>query len=432
MAFEKLFEPLKIGKMTVRNRYCYAPLNFVFQSWDGMINEEEMAYVVARSRHLGYYTFGAVCMTKIGARNIPFPIIQLTSIDNVPGLANLAESIHLCGAKAILQAYPSAGGRGKPGSGIQAISPSGVKYDWGRYMSYRVGWISLMKLAPPGFLQYRSKMPMPRPLETEEVEALVKEYAENCKLAVLAGWDGIEMHLCHDYLVDQFRSPVYNKRTDKYGGSEDNRNRFILELAEATIKSVREFRKDFVVGARLSSDQYDGFPFAETLRLAKQLEELGTDYHSVTRGLPEGPKERYDKIWSDGGFLQWSKELKKVLKIPVVTSNIHDPKLAEEAVSKGWTDMVAVGRPLVADPDFVLKVKENRLKDINECKQEEFCGIPQVCGGLPGRCFVNPEVGRERYNPKYIITKGFKGTDCLPYILRKKADLGAKTFYNEI
>ena len=148
-----------------------------------------------------------------------------------------------------------------------------------------------------------------------------------------------------------------------------------------------------------------------------ELEELGIDFLHITRGMPEGPK--YNEIWKDGGFLHWARELKQVLKIPVMTPNVHDPNLAKQAVSEGWTDMVALGRPLMADPNYVTKVKENRAAEINRCQREMYCFI-RVWLGLPGRCQVNPETGFEKYNPEYQIHRGFSGVDMLPSVLWKK------------
>jgi 2,4-dienoyl-CoA reductase-like NADH-dependent reductase (Old Yellow Enzyme family) len=111
--------------------------------------------------------------------------------------------------------------------------------------------------------------------------------------------------------------------------------------------------------------------------------------------------------------------MKKILKVPVIVPTIHDPDLAEKAVAEGCTDMVALGRPLIADPYYVSKVKENRVKDINKCTK---CALHTVPHGLnlPARCAVNPECGFERYNPNYIMKQGFSKAAMLPHVLRKK------------
>jgi len=422
LAYEKLFEPIKIGTVQLKNRYVMAPMNLM-NDWMGLVDEQEIAFNVARAMGgVSLIIYGAVLCTKLGIKVAPHPWIFMTDISHISGLSKLAESVHLCGTKIFIQVLPAAGGRTRPWSNEQPVGPSAVPFDMGglatwerpEYKVYR------KRLVNTSFYRTIVKPRVSRELTIEEIEKdIIGETAKNSKLVVLAGFDGIEVHACHYYyLLDQFRDPNLNKRTDKYGGDDDGRNRIIIETTDAVIRSVREETADFTVGVRLSAEQWGGYTFEETKVLAKQLEELGIDYLHITRGIPEGPKDKFDEIWKDGGFLQYSRELKKILKIPVITPNIHDPKLAEQAVTEGWTDVVALAKPLLADPEFVNKVKENRVNEITECKRDKYCQIGTWLG-LPNKCMVNPEVGRERYNPKYQIHEGFKGTDMFPYILRK-------------
>jgi 2-enoate reductase len=219
-------------------------------------------------------------------------------------------------------------------------------------------------------------------------------------------------------MVDEFRHPVMNRRTDRYGGSEENRNRLLLELAETSIRATKEENPNMVVGMRMGCACGEGgYDFEETKRLALQMQELGIEYYHVT--YAEGGPAPHSVPFQDGILLQFSKELKKILKIPVITSGIHDPKLAEKAVAEGQTDMVSTARCHVADAEFVNKIKENRLNDIIKCTD---CGS---CAGLftvGVSCLHNPETGRERYNPKYQIWKGFKGAAALHPALQRKGD----------
>jgi 2,4-dienoyl-CoA reductase-like NADH-dependent reductase (Old Yellow Enzyme family) len=253
----------------------------------------------------------------------------------------------------------------------------------------------------------------------DEIQTVIKENSQASRLAVLAGFEGIELHACHGYWLDSFRDQRANRRKDKYGGTEDNRNRLILEITEAAIGAAKGENPDTVVGVRVSSASgKGGFTFEESKRLALRLQEVGVDYYHVTAGPGQDIPEK-----QDGYLLRFSKELKKILKIPVITPSVHDPKLAEKAVAEGWTDMISLARPLMADPEYVSKVKDNRLNDINQCT---MCGLHETLDpkglSLPARCAVNPELGFERYNPKYQIREGFKGVGILPRILtRKKA-----------
>jgi 2,4-dienoyl-CoA reductase-like NADH-dependent reductase (Old Yellow Enzyme family) len=328
----------------------------------------------------------------------------------------------VAGSKAFMQILPASGSRGRPmRDGVQPIAPSaGIEYVFSTDQSHGQAETILKNRIHGKWIKEKyMSHPKPREITVEEMQQMIKEAAHNAKLAVLAGFDGVEMHLCHHYILDQFRDPRFNKRTDKYGGSLENRNRFILEYAEAVIKSLREERSDFTIGVRVGSEcgETGGYTLDDTKVLAAQLQDLGIDYWHTTHGFPPIPDAKMDSK-KDGGFLQWSRELKKVLKVPVFTPGVHSPELAEEAVTKGWTDVVSQGRTLVADPELPKKVKENRVKDINKCVKDNLCWVGfDLC--LPGRCSVNPELGREKYNPKYILTEGFKGAKMLPHVCRK-------------
>lgn len=424
MAFEKLFEPIKIGNVKIKNRYAFAPANWIFHDWTGLVNEEELAFVVARVKGgVGLYIYGAVLCCRIGVPVQGFPFIHCLGYEHVPGLAQVAESAHIAGAKIFCQMLMSMGSRCNPMKGVPPIGPTGG-IPWEHEVTPMYREIFQENVGRGGLFWQRFMTPkIPRELTTEEIERdIVAETAHNCKFAVLAGFDGIEIHLLDGYLVGEFRSQWRNKRTDKYGGSTENRNRLALEIVEATIRSVKEERADFVVGVRVGCQQaVGGYTIQDTVALAKQLEELGIDYlHMHPGGWPGRPGESFaDSKAKDGVYLKYAKEFKKVLKIPVITPLIHDPKLAEQAVSEGWTDMVGSCRPLIADPQFVNKVKENRLADIRRCTKCGYCYIQHPLG-LPARCAVNPEVGRERYNPNYWITEGFTGKQMWPEIFKKR------------
>jgi 2-enoate reductase len=423
MAYEKLFEPIKVGSTELKNRYAMAPCNFLFQDWTGLITEEDIAYYVARA--LGGSSVcivGAVLCTDIGkpVANIPWP--YLTSIEHVPGMAMLAESIRVAGAAAFMQILPACGSRGNPmRDNVQPFAPTeGVEYVFSTDQSHGQAETILKNRMHGKWVnaKYMSH-PKPRAITVEEMQQLIKESAQNAKLAVLAGFDGIELHLCHHYILDQFRDPRFNKRTDQYGGSRENRHRFILEYAEAVIKSLREEREDMTIGVRVGSEcgETGGYTLDDTKWLAEKLQEIGIDYWHTTIGFPPIPDAKMDsKV--DGGYLNWSRQLRDVVKVPIFTPSVHSPDLALEAVSKGWTDVVGLGRPLVADPELPNKVKENRVKDIVKCVKDNLCWVGfDLC--LPGRCSQNVELGREKYNPKYLLKEGFKGARMLPHVLRK-------------
>jgi len=448
MAYEKLFEEVEICGQKIRNRYVAAPLNFLnssFNGYDGVANEEDIAYNVARAMGgVGLIVYGAVLCTELGIKvqNHIWPF--LSNETQVAGFSQMTEAIQFCGAKVVIQVLPASGSRGRPISpGEQAVAPTGgIPYPWGGVANVTPIGGMLRERLGPWLAKEILEVDPPRELSFDEIQKIISDTAQSARLAVFAGFDGIELHACHHYLIDQFRDPTLNKRTDKYGGSPENRNRIIVELVDAILKAGKAERPDFIVGVRVGCEQatsfmgapYNGYTFEETKALAKQLEAMGLDYFHATIALPpsvrreEGLESKKTVLGpedEDGQLLNYSKELKSVLKIPVMTPYLRNPELAEKAVKEGMTDMVALGRPLMADPEFVNKVKEGRVGEINQCKKEAFCIVRQVMK-LPGRCFVNPELGREKYNPKYQITRGFTGADILPPVVRKKPKKPAK------
>lgn len=428
MAYENLFKPITIGEIEFKNRYWASPLNFIFNDWTGYMNDTELFFWLARAKGgVAAIDFGALLTTEIGKKMAPHPWIYLTSYDQVPGLYFFTESMHLAGAKVLAQLLPSASARSHTCSGLQGIAPTaGIVYPWATIPSKELNDFIKNNLLGVEYSKQARKYTPPRAVTKDEIKTMIMETARNSKLAVLSGFDGVELHLCHHYVVDMFRDPRFNKRTDEYGGNADNRNRFALELTEAVIKSVKEERPDMVVGVRISCDTAAAYPwpdergytFEETKVFAKQLENIGIDFCHVTTGIPHpyamaGPKD------PDGQYLNWSRELKRILKIPIVATSVHSPDLAEQAIAEGWTDIIALGRPLIADPNFVNKVKENRVKDIRKCIKDNACWL-NFEFGLPGRCIVNPECGRERFNPEYHQCEGFRGKKMYPYILRER------------
>jgi 2,4-dienoyl-CoA reductase-like NADH-dependent reductase (Old Yellow Enzyme family) len=415
--FQKLFEPLKIGSTTVPNRYAYAPTNYVFFSWDGMMNEQELAYYTARAMGgTGLIIYGAILSTEFGVPYMQHPWVFCYDMAHVPGLATFADNIRLAGGVPFIQLLPVPSAGGANWKGIQPVAPSVGVAPWvvnvpifHKLIEERIkdSWISKN-------VGGEAPASVAREVTYDEIQLILRQHAKGCKIATYAGFAGIEVHACHSYFVDSFRDATINKRKDKYGGSVENRNRFIVELMDASIRAAKEENRNMNVGVRLSVEAKDGYTWEETKKLALQLQEMGIDFCHITLG--RGAAHETNR---DGILLDYSRDLKKTLKIPVIVPTVHDPRNALQAVSDGSTDMVSLGRPLIADPYYANKVKEGRVDEISKCTN---CALHTVSHGLnlPARCAVNPEVGFERYNPKYQIRQGFKKAEMLPYVLRKK------------
>jgi len=426
--YEKLFEPIQIGSVKLKNRFAYAPTNLVFHSWDGLMNEQELAYYTARAMGgLGMVIYGAILSSKFGVPYMQHPWVFCFDVAHVPGLSNFAENIRLAGSMPFIQLLPVPSSGGRNWTGTQPVAPSA---GMGKSPPYKGQPIQklIQSRIPNSWSAHNvggtSDNTEAREITLEEIQTVIKENTHACRLATLAGFAGIELHLCHGYMLSAFRDPRMNKRKDKYGGSEENRHRLLLEITDEAIRAAKQENPLMVVGVRVDTMCNDGgYGFDDTKRLALKLQDLGIDYYHVTFGPDpgKGSPEAGGGHRIDGVLLDYAKELKKILKVPVITPSVHNPKLAEKAIAEGWTDIVSNAHQFLADPQFVNKLKSGREKDIVKCTECGFCGARSPVGlNLPVRCAVNPEAGFERYNPEYQIRKGFTKADSLPYILRTK------------
>jgi 2-enoate reductase len=413
MAFETLFQPIKIGPVEIKNRLAAAPMNTMFsENTGGIVNEQILAYYAARAKGgVGLVITEAILGTKLAARFPAYSNLILHDQRQVPGLAELAETCHVYGAKVFAQLSPGFGRQGASPIGEPSPAPSaGIPYLLEQENMPRAFASVFTRLVP----QYQG--PATREMSVEEIQSEIEEYANTAFQLVMAGFDGMEIHAPHGYLLMQFLSPRTNKRTDQYGGTLENRMRFLVDLVTAVKNKVPP---DFPVGIRVSADEHmpEGITLDEMKIVAKKLEELGIAYIHMSSGSYEAFKWLFpDK---DGVMLDEAKAFKEVVNIPIITPAIHDPVNAEQAVKDGKTDMISLGRALFADPEWPNKVKEGRVGEITRCIRDYFC-ILRFLFGLPVRCSQNPNLGREKYMPEYWRPGTEKGEEMLPRLLRKK------------
>jgi NADPH-dependent 2,4-dienoyl-CoA reductase/sulfur reductase-like enzyme len=235
-------------------------------------------------------------------------------------------------------------------------------------------------------------------MEAEDIHEVVEWWARCAELAREGGFDGTEVHISHSYLLHQFLSPLYNKRTDEYGGSFENRLRFAREVIDAVRSRVGA---DWVVGVRISLSDFipGGLDIEDAVRVARELEAEGQiDYVNVTAAgyhnifLAIQPSDE-----PDGYLVELTAQVKAaVAHLPVFTvGGIKDAALAEEILASGKADMVAMTRAQIADPEFANKVQEGREEEINHCIRGNQGCIGRVFKGLPISCTINPSAGRE-------------------------------------
>jgi len=392
MKYKKLFEPISIGKVWIRNRIAMAPMNNERQidPTQGTITQRCINYYVERAKGgVGLIITGVFKVENNIERCIKDDIVQwpLLSEKSLPEYVELADYIHSCGSKIFVQL--SAG----PGrvttaevinSGIKPVSAS-------TNQAYFVPEVTC------------------RALTTEEINEIVKAFGRAAEIVAKAGMDGIEVHGHEGYLIDQFTSLLWNKRTDKYGGSDiKNRLSFPIEiLKEIKNRLGSDFPVIYRYGikhfidesgqASLHGEREIGRDFSESVEMAKLLEAAGYDALDIDAGCYESIYFAHPPCYQPHGFLiDLVKELKKFVKIPIITASRMDiPELAEETIEKEKADIVALGRALLADAYWPQKVCEGRIEDIRPCIgcQEGCLRRPEL--GAPTSCSVNPACGRE-------------------------------------
>jgi 2,4-dienoyl-CoA reductase-like NADH-dependent reductase (Old Yellow Enzyme family) len=242
-----------------------------------------------------------------------------------------------------------------------------------------------------------SRPDMPREMTRDEIQSEIAEYGRSCRLAVLAGFDGLEIHAPHGYLEHQFLSPRSNKRTDEYGGSLENRMRFLLECYHSARSAIGNA---IPIGVRLSGDEHmpEGIHHEELRIVVKRLGEMGIDYVHLSDGSYEALKHFFPE--KDGTMLEPAESFKSVLPehVPVICPSIHNPAASAAAVREGRIDLVSLGRQMLADPDYANKVRAGEKYD--KCSRCCDC-LLRTARGLTVRCQTNPNLGRERFMPEY-------------------------------
>ncbi len=370
MAYEKLLQPGQIGCMRLKNRVVMPAMGVSMAQPGGEANEHIIRYYEERAKGgVGLIITEITRVEETYGTAVPNQLAA-TESKHIPHLERLAERIHKYGTKILLQLqHPGRENHSDMIGGRQIVAPSAV----------------MCKVTNE----------MPRPLTTEECQALVKDFIKGAVIAQKAGFDGVEIHAAHGYLLNEFLSPYTNKRTDRYGGSFANRIRILEEI----ITGVRYMcGPNFVISVRISADEFveGGLKLEDSVKIARTLESFGIDVINVSSGI----YETSTTIIEPGSFPQaWRKHLgatiRKNVNIPVITANnLKDPDVAEAILEEGVCDFVALGRGSLADPEFVKKTKEGRPEEINKCIGCLFC-FASLSNGGHIKCAVNPKCGRE-------------------------------------
>lgn len=284
-----------------------------------------------------------------------------------------------------------------------AIGPQ--LYHAGRQTSQKI--TGVQPLAPSAIAD-PSSGEIPKELSVSEIKVLVTQFARAAARAKKIGFDFVEIHGAHGYLITQFLSPFSNQRKDDYGGNEKNRFRFLAEV----FRAVRdEVGVDFPIVVRLSADEMvpGGLTLKDTVNISKNLEKIGADalhisvgnYASYAQGQMIPPM-----AVDDGPLISFAKEIKNAVAIPVIAvAKIRNPEMAEKIIVDQSADFVAIGRTLLADPDWPNKVQKDKLSEINPCIACNQGCISRLFAQQDVWCTVNPETGREGMFKKIVTGK---------------------------
>jgi len=362
---KNLFQPIKVGKMELDNRIVFLAVMTGYGAND-MVTERLKNFYAERARGgAGLLTTAIIMPSSLGR---PMPGIMGIYHDRfIPGLRQLVDVVHAEGTKIAAQLglqYYWAKGEGAP---TEEVAPSEVS---------------------------TRRSSAPRALNVAEIHQITEEFSEGVRRARDSGFDAVEFHCGVGYLINRFLSPCTNKRTDQYGGSLENRMRFLLEIIES---SKRKAGSDYPLICRISGEEFmeGGHTLEDSIKLAPILERAGVHCLSMQAGWHECPRPLVHMSVPRGAFVYIAEEVKKVVSIPVVAAyRINDPILAERIIVEGRADLIGMARPLIADPELPNKAKEGKLDDLRPCISCNHC-LDTVMAGMPMACAVNPQVGME-------------------------------------
>jgi 2,4-dienoyl-CoA reductase-like NADH-dependent reductase (Old Yellow Enzyme family)/thioredoxin reductase len=392
-AFKRLYEPGYIGSMLLRNRIVMPPMGTSMASPSGFVTERMINYYAERAKGgVGLIIIENTLVDRTKGFNM-WDQLTIDDPQGGPRLYEMVERIHRHGAKVAIQ-LSAAGAKAR-----LAITPD------------------IIPDAPSAIKWERLKV-IPREITSEEIQRYVELFVEAAKRAKMAGFDAIEIHCAHGYLLSSFISPYSNRRTDQYGGSLENRMGFPLDV----IRAVRsEVGGDYPLWVRYSCEEYleGGITIEEGKKIGQVFEQNGINALNLSVGHGIVNKSNIRSIPPAflplGHIIPLAAAVKSVVGLPVIVSGkIKDPVIAEKALQEGKTDFVGIGRGLVTDPEWARKGAEGRVEDIRKCTAcNTYCIYEKSWLGRPMRCQVNPMVGREAEfelkpasEPKKVIVVG--------------------------
>jgi len=433
--YKHLFSPKNIGKMVVPNRVVMTAMGNYLANTDGSVSEEDIAFYGARAKGgVGLIITECTCVNFATGKGNTHQI----AVDDdkyIPGLKRLADEVHKYGSKIAVQIY-------HPGrQGLAALNGNKT-------------------MAAPSAKECLAVRQPTHEMTKEEIKETVDRFVQAARRLKEAGIDAVEVHAAHGYLINQFLSPYTNLRTDEYGGSFENRIRFLDEI----ILGIREVcGPDYPIIVRFSATEYmdyagkpgEGLQIEDGIRIAKHLEKLGVDALDVSSGIYESMNTAWEPVGFDQGWkIENAARIKKEVNIPVIgVAVIREPEYAEHILAEGKVDFVGSARQFFADPDWANKAKNGQEKKIRKCISCLHCMETLMNADLstePVACAINYEGGRELNYGEHLLKKdgdnrvvavigagpaGMEAARILakrkfkPIIFEKKTEVGGQIVY---
>ena len=415
--YQHIFTPLTVKNMTIKNRIVMMPMGTNYGEQNG-----EMSFL-----HINYYkerAKGGTGLIIVENASVDSPQgsngttqLRIDHDNYLPRLYKFCEEIHKYGTCIAIQINHAGASAVSARTNMQPVSASDVPSKEGGEI--------------------------PRPLSVEEIHHIVKKYGEAAKRAQAAGFDAVEIHAGHSYLISQFLSPLTNKRTDEFGGSVENRTRFCRMVIEEVRKQVGPF---FPIMLRLSADELmeGGNTLEDTLEYLEYVQDE-VDIFDVSCGLNGSIQYQIDANYMKDGWRSYMpKAVREKFGKPCISmGNIRNPKVAEQILADGDADLIGMGRGLIAEPAWVNKVATGRECDLRKCISCNIgCAGHRIGLNQPIRCTVNPAVNSGEDYMKHKINKpcnvvviggGTAGLEaactaaevgCTTFLIEKKAELG--------
>lgn len=409
--FDNLLKPGQIGSMTLKNRMIMAPMGSNFAESDGHCGERIQAFYEERAK-------GGAAMLTMGVCSIAYPAgtaepYQVAVSDDkfIPGLKQLTDRVHKHGAKIAMQIQHA----GK--TAVRDLAEGRDLWVPSIPMPHKTDMMNSLTEAELGaFIRSSSGgKPTIRVMDKDDIKQMVEWFAAAADRARRAGFDGIEIHAAHTYIIAGFLSAYTNKREDEYGGSLENRARLLLEVVAAIRERVGS---DYPVWLRLDAQELrmpGGITLDDCIAVAKMVEQAGLDAVHISAYANTNSGDAFTEaplVQKPAGFLDWAAEVSKHVDIPVTAVGRLEPEVADKAIAEGKCDFIALGRKLLADPELPKKISEGRPENIRPCIYCYAC-VSQIFVNKRVKCAVNPFTGHESElqviatdTPKHVVVVG--------------------------